>query len=147
MRCLDPHDLDRLSPHVRPRVAELDEDLERRIRLLRDKDRLLMELTLNNGASRRQMAVALNVTAGNVSRRLRVVVDRLNNPLVKALTSSDCNLPSQHRQVGIEHFLLGSSLRQLTRQHALTYAQLKRMLEYIRGWHRGMSVAPASFSV
>jgi hypothetical protein len=137
MRCIDPRELDQLTKHVRPRTLPLDPAILQCIQLLGDKDRMLMELTLLLGASRRQMAVALRVTPGNVSRRLRCVARRLNSPLVKALAGRACTLPPQHQQIGIDRFLKGISLRQLMQRHDLTYEQLKGMLEYIRGWHRG----------
>jgi hypothetical protein len=144
MRCLDPRDLEQLSQQTRPRALPLDPAVTRRIQLLDDEDRLLMELTLMLGATRRQMAVALRVTPGNVSRRLRCIARRLDSPLVKALTSSGCTLPPLYLQVGIDRFLKGIALRQLMRGYGLSYEQLKSMLGYIRGWHRDSLRDPRS---
>src|SRR5262245_38871566 len=113
MRYLDPRTLEQLRSHIRPRLRIEDPDLSRNIRLLDDKDRLLLELTLVSGASRKQMAVALNVAPGNVSRRIRLLLRRLADPLVQSLTHPKCALPTKHRQVGVDYFLLGCSLREL----------------------------------
>jgi hypothetical protein len=143
MLIIDPRTLDQSTLRTRPRGIILDPETLRRIRFLGDKDRLLIELTFNNGLTRRQLAAALNRAPGNISRRLRAIARRLADPLVLALTSASCTLPPEHRQIGIEHFLHRCPLKQLTRRHALPYPQLKQMIEYIRGWHRGLSAAAA----
>jgi hypothetical protein len=139
MRLLDPHTLDHLEPHPRPRLLEANAQTLRQVRHLCDKDRLLIELTLHSGITTRQLAVALNRSPGHVSRRLRSIMKRLDDPLVRSLTGPGCTLPVQHQQVGIGRFLHRSSIKQLMQQHDLSRQQITQMLEYIRGWHRGMS--------
>jgi hypothetical protein len=139
MRLMDPRTLEHLPARIRPRLVEADPLTLRQLRHLSDKDRLIMELTLESRASRRQLAAALNLAPGNVTRRYHSILRRLRDPLVLSLTSPDCTLPPQHREIGIGRFLHRSTIRQLMREYHLTYGQVKHTLEYIRGWHRGMS--------
>ena len=142
MRLMDPRTLERLPSRYRPRLIEADPVTLRQLPHLSPKDRLIMELSLESGASRRQLAAALNLAPGNVTRRLHGILKRMRDPLVLCLTSTDCTLPPKHRQLAIAHFLHGSTIKQLMREHSLSYGQVKRMLEYVRGWHRGLSHSP-----
>ena len=108
-----------------------------RIELLPTRDRAIVELTLRANLSRAGIARALDMAPGQVSRRLRVLYARLHDPLVVALCDDRCPLAPEYRQLGIEHFLLGVRVPQLSDKHRLPQAHVRRMLAYLRGWHKG----------
>lgn len=121
---------------IRPRRG-MSPALIRRVALLPTRDRAIVELTLRSNLSRTGIARALDITPGQVSRRLRVLYARLHDPLVLALFEQRCPLAAEYRQLGIEHHLLGLSPRELADKHRLPSGEVRRMLVYLRGWHNG----------
>lgn len=115
--------------------------LMKRTALLPTRDRAIVELTLRANLSRAGIARALGMAPGQVSRRLRQLYARLHDPLVIALSDDRCPLPPEHRQLGLEHFLLGLRVPQLADKHRLTGGEVRRMLSYLRGWQSGMIAA------
>jgi DNA-directed RNA polymerase specialized sigma24 family protein len=85
------------------------------------------------------MGLALGRTAGTVTRRLRRLMRHLRDPLVVAVTDPLCTLPAEHRQITIEYFLHELSIPKIAQIHQLTRFEVREMLEYVRGWHRGVS--------
>jgi hypothetical protein len=116
-----------------------DPQLLDRAEFLCDGDRRLIQLSLGMNLSRRQMGIAMGVTAGTITRKLRRLLTRLRDPLVIAITDSQCTLPPLHRRIGIEYFLHRASIPQLAVKHDIPRVELRAMLEYVRGWHRGVS--------
>ncbi len=112
-----------------------------RAKFLSGEDFKLIELSLRYNLTRRQMGVALGLTAGTVTRKLRQLIARLRDPLIVAITHEGCTLPPLHRQIGIEYFLHRSPIPTLAMKHEMTRTEIREMLEFIRGWHRG--AAPA----
>ena len=110
-----------------------------RVKFLSDQDRALVELSLRHGLSRRKMGLALGLTAGTVTRRLRRLMSRLRDPLIVAVTDPLCTLPPEHRQITIEYFLHEISIPKIAQLHEMTRFEVREMLEYVRGWHRGVS--------
>ena len=49
-----------------------------------------------------------------------------------------CPLPGEYRQLGIEHFVQGRSARDLADHHRMTLHTVRKMLAFVRGWHKGM---------
>jgi DNA-directed RNA polymerase specialized sigma24 family protein len=110
-----------------------------RAALLDPDDRLLVRLAVRNGVSRRQLAQALHVPPGSLSRRLQRLGARLNDPLVVALLREDCPLTREYRQLGVEHFLQGRTMRRLADVHRMPLGEVRRVIAFLRGWHRGIS--------
>jgi DNA-directed RNA polymerase specialized sigma24 family protein len=115
------------------------DSLLRRAAMLPPRDRMLVELALRNNASLRQLARTLDMAPGCVSRRLRRLLTRLNEPIVAALSEPRTALPDEYRQLGLEHFLCGLTVRQLADLHQMNLRQVQRMIHHLRGWHRGLS--------
>lgn len=109
----------------------------KRIALLPQRDRAIVELTLRSHLSRSEIARALGTAPGQVSRRLRVLYARLFDPLVVALCDEHCILPVEYRQLGIEHYLLGLPPRELADKHRMSIGEVRRGLVFLRGWHNG----------
>ena len=109
----------------------------RRAALLPEVDRMLIELAMQH-VSRRQIASLLKTTPGSVCRRVQRLSRRLHDPVVVALMHEHCPLRPQLRQVGVERRLLGMTLAAVAQKHQLTRQEVKRMLEYVTGWHQGL---------
>ena len=139
MLLLDPHTLDQFSEKNESAAAQSHPDLKRLLNLLSEKDRVLVEMALKHNLSRRQIAVILGLTPGTITRKIRRVVNRLNDPLIAALANPTCTLSAEHRQIAIEYFLHRQSVADLSRQHALSKNEVRTILDYVRGWHRGIS--------
>jgi DNA-directed RNA polymerase specialized sigma24 family protein len=117
--------------------------LRERIALLLPADRAIAELVLRDGASHRQIASLMNVTPGQVSRRIRRIGERLHDARVAALLHPDCPLEPAYRQVGVERFLQDKSVKELAAEHACAAAEIRRRLDAINFWCRGLAAAAA----
>ena len=113
--------------------------LLKRIQVLPTRDRAIVELTLRANLSRAGIARALDMAPGQVSRRLQILYARLHDPLVVALFDDRCPLPPEHRQLGIEHILLGARVPHLADKHRLPEREVRQMLAFLRGWQKGMA--------
>src|SRR5688572_11417534 len=80
---------------------------------LQPRDRTILELAIGRQVPRQQIARMLDLDAGTVTRRLHRVAARLHDPLVVALLNENSPLAPPVRRLGIEHFLVGLSARQL----------------------------------
>ena len=124
-----------------PRAANLEpaEELWERISLLHPADRILLELYFRARASYRQIGRIVNRPPGSVNRAIRRLGRRLHDPLVLTLLHPDCPLDPVYRQIGVEHFLSGLPVPQLARQHDLPAARVRRIVHFVRSWHRGLA--------
>ena len=125
---------------VKAARRDAPDGLRERIALLPDDDKILLELSLDVGASHRQIARALKRSPGTVSRALRALGRRLHDPLVVTLLRPDCPLDPQYRQVAVEHLLTGLTFGELARKHEIPRAQVRRIVQFVRAWHRGIGV-------
>ena len=142
MPLLDPAILERHASARAPNpVTDGQRAVLKRAELLDPDDRLLVRLAVHNGVSRRQLALMVNQTPGSVTRRLQRLGARLNDPLVVALLDPRCPLAPEYRQLGVEHFLQGRTMRQLADAHRMALGEVRRIITYLRGWHRGASGA------
>ena len=131
-----------LESGTRVKVIRRDvpDGLWERIALLPEDDKILLELSLRVGASHRQIARALKRSPGTVSRAIRSLGRRLHDPLVVTLLHRDCPLDPVYRQVAVEHLLTGLTFRELSRKHELPQVQVRRIVQFVRAWHRGIGV-------
>ena len=124
--------------HVR---AVENDEIRKRIALLLPDDRVVAELVLDDRASHRQIARLLGVSPGQVSRRVRGIGNRLHDPRVSALLHPDCPLEPEYRQVGVERFLQDRSVKDLAADHGCCAAEIRRRIEAINFWYRGLVAA------
>jgi hypothetical protein len=142
MPLLDPAVLERQLNVRTPRhLGDGQRALLKRAELLDPDDRLLVRLAVHNGVSRRQLAQVLHIPPGSVTRRLQRLGARLNDPIVVALLEPRCPLAPEYRQLGVEHFLQGRSMRQLADAHRMALCEVRQMIAYLRGWHRGITAS------
>jgi len=141
MLLLESRNLDRNSnrKHVHPSGWRAASDVLDRVGLLCPRDQLLVELSLKNLLSRQQVGRIMGITPGAVTRKLRRLVNQLNDPLIKALTDSSCSLAPDRKRLGIDHFLHRVPVAQLMVTHRLSRYEVIQSLIFIRGWHRGLS--------
>jgi DNA-directed RNA polymerase specialized sigma24 family protein len=124
-----------------PARLEPPDGLWERIALLRPDDRTLLELSLRAGASYRVIGRALKRSPGSVSRAIRRLGRRLHDPLVVGLLHRDCPLDPVYRQIAVEHFLTGLSVPELSRKHERSIPEVRRIVHFVRTWHRGIGRA------
>jgi DNA-directed RNA polymerase specialized sigma24 family protein len=114
--------------------------LEKRISFLPDPDRKLVELSLNGRLKRREAALLLGLSAGTVTRRLKRLMTRLNDPLVVAAIDHGDLLPEGYKAVAIGYFLRGMTVRQISRALGMNVHEIERAVSYVRGWFKGTAV-------
>lgn len=118
-----------------------DAGLRQRIALLTPPDRAIAQLVLDGNATHRAIATLLKRSPGTVSRTVRALLQRLRDPRVIALLHEKCPLEPEYRQLGVESFLQGRPVRELAVKHALSPAEVRRRLECIDFWYRGLCAA------
>jgi hypothetical protein len=115
--------------------AQLGTGLQQRLRFLDEPDRKLLEFTLVGRLSRREAAMLLGMSCGNVSRRIRRLMQVLHEPLVVALIDDGQFMPEMHREVGLAYFLRRWPIPLIAREMEMTRYHVKRVLAYVRGWY------------
>lgn len=115
------------------------EILRRRAAFLPPRQRALIDLTIQGKLTRRDIGRLLGIPAGTVTRRVQRLAARLYDPLVVALIERPGELREEYRQVGIEFFLHKLNASQLADLHQLSRDQVKQMIEFVKGWFRGVS--------
>jgi len=138
MPLIDSLRMDQMFAHTARHVpAEMDPVLRYRARALAPEDRLLVELVYDKHLSVRQIARLISQSPGSVSRRVRRIRTRLYRPLIGALLDPACKLSADYREIGLEYFAQGRKMRSIAHQRNITLTQVRAVLDFIRGWHRG----------
>lgn len=119
------------------RLLEFLHRMRPRIDLLEPSDRVLLDLIPTGLRTHREVARLLGIDAGTISRRLRQVLKRLNDPLVGVLLDRNCALPAEARQIGIEHFLMGLTATAIADKHQMHRRRVREQLSYMRGFVGG----------
>jgi DNA-directed RNA polymerase specialized sigma24 family protein len=118
-------------------AASVPRGIEKRILFLDPADRKLLELTLQQRLSRREIGLLVGLSAGQVTRRVHTLLARLDRPVVRKLVDDGALLPDGYRAVAIAHFLRHESLRELARRTGLSLYEVRRIVTYVKGWHNG----------
>ncbi|MCC6423114.1 MAG: hypothetical protein IT447_06500 [Phycisphaerales bacterium] len=111
-----------------------------RIRYLDEADQMLFTLIKQGTVSLRQISRLTGIHGGTLSRRVHRLANRLHDPVVASLIDHGKALRQEHRQLGIEHFLHGKSITQLAELHQMTRREVARILTFLRGWSRGITM-------
>jgi DNA-directed RNA polymerase specialized sigma24 family protein len=115
--------------------ADVHRGIQRRMQFLEPADRKLLEITLSGKLTRREAGMIMGLDAGTVTRRIHTLLKRLNTRMVAALVEDGELLPEYHREVGLAFFLHRRSIRAISRHFGLSEYAVRRMIEYVRGWH------------
>jgi hypothetical protein len=103
-----------------------------------DEDRTILELT-QAGATRRMIASALGMNAGNVTRRVQAIRTRLNSLAARQLLEPTCPLPDQIRDVAADHLIGGKTVRAISRARRIPLYVVNRHIDYARGVLRALT--------
>ena len=146
MLVVEPDKLDRLLDHARRqtaagaggpvRLSDAEQELLHRARLLPDRDRWIVELVYRHHVPVRRVGEVLGLAAGNVSRAARRAWRRLNDPMTRDLARPALPLAPETRDIAIEHFVTGRSIRAIAQARGLTTQQVKALVHYARGFLR-----------
>lgn len=135
--------LDRLSASAvtsaslaQSRDAQFDLLLKRSEHLA-PPDRRLLRLAWKHRMTVREIADLVALNHGSVVRRLQRLKHRLCDPLVVALVDPACPLSSLDRELALAHHLRRQSLRNIAASHGLPLLEVRRRLQYVRGWVNG----------
>src|SRR5262249_9120907 len=105
--------------------------------LLADQERALVELMRQPKVRQKHLATLMGTSSGNFSRRIRKILNRLDDPIAAALEDPGCSLDPAHRTLGLDYFLRGCSVNDLARARGISVERVRGMIEFVRGWFRG----------
>ena len=107
------------------RTAEL---LRSRVQMLDGKDKVLMTMYLDNGASFRQMARLAGVSEANIARRIRKMTRRLiEGRYIDCLSHRD-KLSRDELDIAKDYFLAGWSMEDIAGRRRRTYYQVRKTI-------------------
>src|SRR5690349_20199367 len=115
-------------------------ELFTRAKALAPPDQLLLELTFKNKLSVRQIGRIFSLPAGTVSRRVQRLCARLRDPLVSSLLAPRCPLAPDCREIALQYFAQKLKMEQIASLHHIPRSQVRQILNFVRGWHRGMQL-------
>jgi hypothetical protein len=107
-------------------------------RWLTEEDRAMVELA-QRGGTRRMIAAAVGMSAGNVSRRIQNVRTRLMSSNARFLLEPTCPLPDQVREVAGDYLIGGKAAREISRTRRIPLYLVHRHINYASGLLRAMS--------
>lgn len=116
------------------RGLEEDRASQRLLLLLRSEDRELLSIWAGGLVSCRSIARVLGCHSGTVSRRIRQLRDRLNDPIARTVVMHERELPPKHREVAIRVLCQGEKVCPVARDLALARHEAQRILTEVKGW-------------
>ena len=127
--------LDLCTDDDRVRRVDLAPALRQRIGMLSDQDRALIELVHLGQVSQRGAARLLNIEPGTVCRRIRRILRRLADPLVRALIdATPPDLDPVDGRIGLAWHLHDRTLADIAAENHLTRYEVRARLAALRGW-------------
>ena len=106
--------------------------LRLRARLLDAKDRLLIEMYLDNGASIRQLAALTGMTETRLARRINNLIKRLgSSQYIRCLRQAD-KIETFEMDLAKRYFLWGLSMRQIARDKGCSYHSVRKTISKIK---------------
>jgi DNA-directed RNA polymerase specialized sigma subunit len=120
----------------RDRTQEKIEDridvLRSRVGLLRGKDRLLMQMYLDNANTYRQMARLAGVNEANVARRIHKLVRRLlDGQYITCLRTKD-QFTDEQLEIARDYFVGGLSMKEIAERQGTTYYNVRQTMKKIQ---------------
>ena len=119
------------------RRATFRETLLRRARYLDPDDRQLLSLVYELNLPIRHIARMRRVSHGVLCRRITSLRKRLTMPLVVALMDETGFLDDFDRDLALAHWVRRQTLQQLADEHRLPRTDVRRRLQFVRGWFDG----------
>jgi DNA-directed RNA polymerase specialized sigma24 family protein len=121
----------------RPETLEQMRQLMKWIDHLPRKDQTLLKLVVQVKLTRGEVARALGVPRGTITRRLQRLARRLYNPLAMALLDESCDLSDEQRRVAIAVLITNEPMNKLAARLRRPVREVKDIVTFVRGWHRG----------
>jgi hypothetical protein len=126
-----------MPPAVEPvALSRAQRTILDRCRFLPDRDAALVRSYVEGRVPLHQLARMLGQHPGALHRRLKRLMQRLADPSVALLTDRLRFMPQELRQLGIEYYLHGLTLRELGERHRLSSYQMRNMLRELHGYLR-----------
>jgi predicted DNA-binding protein YlxM (UPF0122 family) len=106
--------------------------LRSRFKLLTGKDRLLMQMYLDNANTCRQMARLAGVNEANVARRIHKLVRRLlDGQYITCLRNRD-KLTQKQIEIARDYFVAGLGMKVIACKHGITYYAVRKTMKQIQ---------------
>jgi len=103
-----------------------------RVDLLTGKDRVLMQMYLDNSSTFSQMARLAGVNEANVARRIHKLIRRLlDGQYITCLRSRD-KLTEKQIEMARDYFVLGLPMREIADRHGATYYVVRQTMKQIQ---------------
>lgn len=131
MRKLHPNMPADMAMQARNLCRDRIDLLRSRLNLLKGKDRLLLTLYLENGASFRQMAQLTGVKDTIIARRIHNLVRRLADGRYIACLRNRSRLTEGELAIARERFLVGLSTKTIAQKYRLTEYRVGKTIKHI----------------
>jgi hypothetical protein len=106
--------------------------IKKRVHLLSGRDRLIMNMYLDDRITFGQMGRLLGVDPANVGRRVHRITQKLTGgEYIQCLKSRDRFTPDE-LAIARQHFLLGTSIRQIASDRSQSYYQTQQIVLRIK---------------
>ena len=103
-----------------------------RVELLSGKDRLLMEMYVNNGNTFRQMARLMEVNEVTVARRIHRLIKRLiDGEYIFCLRNRE-RFSDDEMEIARCYFLRGLAMKKIARETGISYYRVRQVLKKIQ---------------
>jgi predicted DNA-binding protein YlxM (UPF0122 family) len=103
-----------------------------RVDLLTGKDRVMMQMYLDNSNTFSQMARLAGVNVANVARRIHKLTRRLlDGQYITCLHSRD-KLTEEQIEMARDYFVLGLPMREIADRHGATYYVVRQTMKQIQ---------------
>ncbi|MFA5783574.1 MAG: hypothetical protein WC962_01710 [Phycisphaerae bacterium] len=114
--------------HLRDAVESLCEKADQ----LAEPDRTLVRMYLENANSFRQMAKLLGVSEVTVSRRVKKIIARLNEPQTESLFNTKIRLKPKQRKIATAYFINGQGVETISRKYRLSCYKIRKVINSLR---------------
>ncbi len=102
-----------------------------RVGLLTGKDRVLMQMYLDNANTFSQMARLAGVNEANVARRIHKLIRRLlDGQYITCLRNRD-KLNEEQIEMARDYFVVGLPMREIADRHGVTYYVVRQTMKRI----------------
>lgn len=116
------------------RAVPEDEVTRLLLKLMRDEDRELLCLWAGGHVSNRSLACVLGCSTGTLTRRIRQLRRRIEDPLTRTIVLHERSLPPRHREIAIRRIVRGEQLDVIARHMGAQQHEVKRLLYEVIGW-------------
>ena len=106
--------------------------LRSRIDLLAGRDRLIMRMYFDNGASARRIAALLDVSASTIGRRIRTLSKRLLATGYRNCIHNNRDFTAVELQIARDHFVRGLSLRAIAAERNCSVYRIRETIRKIK---------------